>query len=116
MCVTQIQYRWVGRFIWVHTQIQFRAQVPYLIASLGRSTVRCPIDGPEIRSLRRLKYDSLFLQFVYASRSLCRDVVLIWAIEPCLQEWVSRKSKHGVFGHLWVVSFLETTLKRKEMI
>jgi hypothetical protein len=116
MCVTQIQYRWVGRFICVHTQIQFQAQVPYLIASLGRSTVRSPIDGPEIRSLRRLKYDSLILQFVYASVSLCRDVVLIWAIDMCLREWVSRKPIHGVFGHLRLVSFLETTLKRKEMI
>jgi len=66
MCVTQIQYSWVGWFICVHTQIQFRALVPYLIVSPGRSTVRCPIDGPEIRTLRRLKYGSLLLQFVYA--------------------------------------------------
>lgn len=49
----------------------------YVIASLGRSTVHCPIDGLEIRTLFRLKYDSLLLQFVYARGSLCRDVVLI---------------------------------------
>jgi hypothetical protein len=77
MCLTQIEYRWDGRFICVHTQIQFGALVPYLIASLGRSTVRCPIDGREIRTLRRLKYDSLLLQFVCARGSLCRDAVLI---------------------------------------